>query len=114
MNAPAAPTDRQVRLAWNLHFRGRRGCPDTLAETLAHARWGPCLRAAARITNAGGVHHTHPGAAAAAASRLGRGTWIPPDPTAHRSTPASAPHRPAARVGAHDAKRAAANDIHKD
>lgn len=126
---PAAPTAEQLRMAWPF-FCGRRGCPDTLEAAVAHRYYGPCIRALARqlhrvplsAFNAGGL-----GAAAAAAARLGRETYVPPTPPSRPLPPGKdqadlarwkrpttvpvPPHLHRARVGAHDAKRAAANDI---
>jgi hypothetical protein len=91
------PTQEQLRMAWPI-FRGRHGCPDTVEQALAHPKYGPCLRAAA-LDMGRAPMSAHSGAAAAAASRLGANRWVPPTPD-----------RPRPRLGAHDAKRAAAND----
>jgi hypothetical protein len=130
---PGEPSEEQLRLAWNLYFRGRRGCPDTLQATLAHRDFGRCLRAAASLTHSGSTFPAcHLGAAAAAASRLGHERYVTPTPELPRSANRAGPtplgrwpspaetqraaahlHRPS-RIGAHDAKRAAANDRDDD
>lgn len=121
---PAEPTERQYRMAWP-YFHGRHGCPDTIEAAKAHPIYGRCLRALASRMHSGGMPSAHPGAAAAAARRLGRETYIPPTPAPEAAPPPRddgalghwsrhQPTRPAhvhrARLGAHDAKRAAAND----
>lgn len=132
------PTDEQYRLAWPL-FRGRGGCPDSLEAAKTHPRYGPCLRACAQNMGRPPAAPAGAGAAAQAAARLGGAQPVPPTPAIRptvtpaitRAPAAVAPRsgnagaapaetraapwlhrRPARsqRTGAHDAKRAAAND----
>lgn len=121
------PTEEQYRLAWR-HWRGNRGplgCPETLEATRAHPVYGRCLRAAAQLMGRPQMQ-MHGGAAAQAASRLGTARDVPPTPEivrpARQTTPLghwpsaaeTAAARPAfmhrQRLGANDAKKAAAND----
>ena len=138
---PDTCTPEQLRMAWPF-FQGRYGCPDTLDAALQHRYYAPCIRALARTLHRvpmSTFNSGHHGAAAAAASRLGRETYVPPTPPApprvgrdgralkspddpgagvHTGSAGLIKHwmhRPAAhnqprRLGADDAKRAAAND----
>jgi hypothetical protein len=126
--ASREPTAEQLRMAWP-HFRGRGRCPDTLAATLAHPVFGPALRRAAQLMGRPSLAATG-GAAAQAAARLGQGSYVHPTPTAPPAPPRrddsalgrwpGMKHQPVRtgrwgdRLGAHDAKRAAANDRDED
>lgn len=121
LGGPPEPTERQLRLAWP-YFYGRGSCPATLDAALADPFWGLGLRNAARCFGRPPLG-SNDGAAAAAASRLGAERYVPPTPAAPSRPPRDdgalgqwAPSKPLhanrrpVRVGAHDAKRAAAND----
>ncbi len=100
-------------MAWP-YFYNRRGCPETIAAALAHPRYGMCLRAAATTFGRPAAEAPGSGAAAQAAARLGTERWVPSTPsTAHKPPERLHVPRTLSRVGAHDAKRAAANASEK-
>lgn len=94
------PTAEQLALAWR-QMRNRDACPATLEATLAHPVWSRALHGLA--VNLSRRPTTGPGPAADAASRLGTGTYVPPNPSA----PARITYP---RLAGVDRKRLAAND----
>lgn len=104
---PPEPTAEQLRLAWR-HL-ARPGWPDTLAAALQHPTYGVCIRGLAR--QLGRAQPCVP------APVRHSGAYVPPTPTAPRTTTSAAQAlaaRLARSAGTHDPRRLAAGDRDED